>query len=177
MKVRIATVLFAAWFLAMAGPAAPVIAGMGTHRAIAVLHPTEGSNVNGTVVFAEVDGGVQVIAELQGLSPGNHGFHIHEFGDCSAPDATSAGGHFNPMGSPHAGPEDAVRHAGDLGNILAGSDGKARLEWVDPVLRLSGQDSVVGRAVVVHAGEDDLASQPSGNAGPRVACGVVGFAK
>ena len=82
-----------------------------------MLHPTAGSKVGGTVTFTEVADGVQVHADLTGLGPGNHGFHVHEFGDCSAPDAMSAGGHFNPTNEPHAGPDDAARHVGDMGNV------------------------------------------------------------
>ena len=89
----------------------------GPNKAVAVLSPASGSAVKGTVTFTKVEGGVKVVADLEGLTPGDHGFHIHQFGDCSAPDATSAGGHFNPHGAPHAGPTAEIRHAGDLGNI------------------------------------------------------------
>ena len=146
-------------------------------RAIAVLVPTAGNHVTGTVVFTQTPGGLRVVADVSGLTPGKHGFHVHEFGDCSAPDGMSAGGHYNPSGMPHSAPTAGHRHAGDLGNLVAGPDGKAHLEWVDPVLGLEGPASVIGRSVVVHEKEDDLKSQPTGNAGPRVACGVIGVAK
>ena len=146
-------------------------------KAIAVLHPASGSQVMGTVTFTKTDGGMQVVADITGLTPGQHGFHIHEFGDCSAPDATSAGGHFNPSKNPHAGHDDAKRHEGDLGNIEADSSGKAHLELTDKMMTMSGEKSIIGRGVIVHEKADDLKTQPTGNAGGRVACGVIGIAK
>jgi superoxide dismutase, Cu-Zn family len=146
-----------------------------TH-AVAVLHPTYGNNVSGEVRFSEVEGGVRVTAELRGLKPGKHGFHIHALGDCSAPDGTSSGGHYNPMGKAHGGPDSAERHVGDLGNITADKSGRASYDRVDRYLSLKGPYSIVGHAVIVHAGEDDFVSQPTGNAGARVACGVIGIA-
>lgn len=147
-----------------------------TH-AVAVLHPTQGNGVEGTVHFMAVPGGVSVKATVKGLAAGAHGFHVHEFGDCTAADGASAGGHFNPTAHPHAGPTDPVRHAGDLGNVTAASDGTATLEWTDPQMKLEGAEGVIGHAVIVHANPDDLKTQPSGNAGARVACGVIGVAK
>jgi Cu-Zn family superoxide dismutase len=146
-------------------------------KAIAVLHPASGSQVMGTVTFTKTDGGIQVVADITGLTPGQHGFHIHEFGDCSAPDATSAGGHFNPSKNPHAGHDDVKRHEGDLGNIEADSSGKAHLELTDKMMTMSGEKSIIGRGVIVHEKADDLKTQPTGNAGGRVACGVIGVAK
>src|SRR5437879_12267120 len=96
-------------------------------KAVAVLHPTAGSKVNGTVTFTEEADGVRVRAEITGLTPGNHGFHIHEFGDCSAADASSAGAHFNPTNNPHAGPDAAERHVGDMGNVEAEDRKSTRL--------------------------------------------------
>jgi Cu-Zn family superoxide dismutase len=141
--------------------------------AVAQLAPTDGSSVSGTVRFFAEERGVRVIADLTGLIPGEHGFHVHENGDCSAPEASSAGGHFNPQGAKHGGREDAERHVGDMGNITAKADGTAHLEYVDPHLSLLGDTSIIGRAVIVHAGRDDQQSQPSGDAGARVACGVI----
>ena len=147
-------------------------------KAIAVLHPTAGSKVSGTVTFTEVADGVQFQAEITGLTPGNHGFHIHEFGDCSAPDATSAGAHFNPTGKSHAGPDALERHVGDMGNVEADASGTAKLDYVDHQISLTNdQESVIGRSVVVHAKADDLKSQPAGDSGTRIACGVIGRAK
>jgi superoxide dismutase, Cu-Zn family len=145
-------------------------------RAIAVMHATEGNDVSGTVTFEQTDGGVRVQANLSGLSPGAHGFHVHQWGDCSASDGESAGGHFNPTGAPHAGPEGHPRHVGDLGNIEAGDDGNASYDRVDEHLRFEGAHSVLGRALIVHADPDDLTSQPTGGAGARLACGVIGVA-
>lgn len=146
-------------------------------KAVAVLHPTTGNNVMGTVTFTKSGDEVKVVADLTGLTPGKHGFHIHEFGDCSSPEAMSAGGHFNPTHHQHGAPDAADRHAGDLGNIEADASGKARLELTDKVLKLDGPDSIVGHAVIVHEKADDFKTQPTGNAGARVACGVIGVAK
>ena len=146
-------------------------------KAVAAVHPTEGSGVHGTVTFTKSDGALRVVADIEGLTPGKHGFHLHEYGDCSAPDATSAGGHFNPDGQAHSGPTAAERHCGDLGNLTAAADGRAHLDWTDPLLSFGGVHSIIGLAVILHAGEDDLTSQPTGNAGGRVACGVIGVAK
>lgn len=145
--------------------------------AVSVLHPTEGNKVHGTVWFKQTDEGVQVTAKVEGLTPGKHGFHIHQFGDATAPDGTSAGGHFNPMKADHAGPMTEMRHAGDLGNLVADDEGVATYEWTDPDLKFHGPTSFIGRGVVVHAGEDDLKSQPTGAAGARVAVGVIGVAE
>jgi len=147
-------------------------------KAIAVLQATPGNKVNGTVTFTEVADGVQVQADITGLTPGKHGFHVHEFGDCSAADASSAGGHFNPTHQPHAGPDAAARHVGDMGNIEADVAGTAKLNYVDHEISLTKeQSSIIGRSVVVHAKPDDLKSQPAGDSGARVACGVIGIAK
>ncbi len=120
---------------------------------------------------------MKITAKLSGLTEGAHGFHVHEFGDCSAPDGSSAGGHFNPAGAPHAGPADLHRHAGDMGNVTAGKDGMATIEYVDAQASFDGPSSILGRGVIVHANPDDLKTQPTGNAGGRIACGVVGVVK
>lgn len=146
-------------------------------KAIAVLHPTKGSNVEGVVTFTKTGGEVKVVADLTGLTPGEHGFHIHEFGDCSSADGKAAGGHFNPTNNPHAGHDAEKRHAGDLGNIEADSAGKAHLELTDKMMTMSGENSIIGRGVIVHEKVDDLKTQPTGDAGGRVACGVIGIAK
>lgn len=146
-------------------------------KAMAIMNPTEGSKVKGVVSFAKEGGGVRIIADIQGLAPGPHGFHIHEFGDCSSPDAASAGGHFNPGDMPHGAPGADKRHAGDLGNIEADKNGHARLEVTDNKISFSGPNSIIGRSIVVHAQADDYKSQPTGNSGARVACGVIGIAK
>lgn len=147
-------------------------------RAVAVIHSTEGNETWGTVEFTKVDEGVRVVAEVSGLKPNQkHGFHIHEWGDCSDHKARSAGGHYNPEGAPHGGPDDEKRHVGDLGNIEADEEGKGRYERVDSHLKLTGEHSIIGRAVMVHEGEDDLKSQPTGDAGGRIGCGTIGIAE
>jgi superoxide dismutase, Cu-Zn family len=149
-------------------------------RARAVLEPTAGSSVRGSVEFVTGGhGGLTIEATLAGLTPGRHGLHIHEIGDCSAPDASSAGDHFAPRGQRHGAPSDppAERHAGDLGNITANDAGIAATTMADPQLQLSGEFGIVGRALIVHADADDLQSQPSGESGDPVACGVIELAE
>lgn len=141
--------------------------------AVAVMSPTQGSDVKGQVTFIEETQGIRVTANLTGLEPGKHGFHIHENGDCSAPDASSAGGHWNPTMRNHGAPTSAQHHIGDLGNILADENGVVRFERVFPFLTFSGENSILGKAVIVHQKPDDLESQPSGAAGKRMACGVI----
>ena len=145
---------------------------------VSVMHPTMGNMAEGVVRFFKTDDGVRVVAEIHNLAPNSaHGFHIHEFGDCTAPDGVSAGGHFNPHDQPHAGPDDDERHAGDMGNLVADENGTAEIDYVDPVLSFSGSDSILGRGIIVHAGEDDLETQPTGDAGARLSCGVIGVAQ
>lgn len=143
-------------------------------KASAVVNPTEGNKTWGNITFTETPDGVQVVANVQGLLPGGkHGFHIHEFGDCSAPDASSAGGHFNPTKHKHGSPNDVDRHAGDLGNLEADSQGRAVYERLDKTITLNGTDSILGKSVVIHEDEDDFKTQPSGNSGKRIACGLI----
>lgn len=143
-------------------------------KAIAVLYPTKGHNVTGVITFVKGTDGIKVTAHITGLTPGKHGFHIHEFGDCSADDGMSSGGHFNPTHMQHGAPTAGQRHAGDFGNITADSTGTANFEWIDKMITFEGPSSIIGRALIVHAAEDDLTTQPTGNAGARVACGVIG---
>lgn len=144
--------------------------------AVAKLQPTEGNTAEGEVTF-RYEGDVVVISgNITGLEPGPHGFHVHETGDCSAPDASSAGGHFNPGDAPHGSPSRPAdeHHVGDFGNIEANAEGVAHFDISEPEMSLGDHSrSVIGRAVIVHAGKDDLTSQPSGDAGARVACGVI----
>ncbi len=170
MKLAAPGVL-AVFSVAALAAAAPVT------KAIAVVNPLGTSGVSGTVTFTEAEKGVKVEAKLSGLKEGAHGFHIHEFGDCSAADGSSAGGHFNPSGEPHASPLAAQRHVGDMGNLTAGSDGTATLSYVDARASFEGASSILGRGVIVHANPDDFKTQPTGNAGGRLACGVIGVAK
>lgn len=146
-------------------------------KAICVLYPTQGNMVSGTVTFTKTDKGIKIVADIVGLSKGKHGFHIHECGDCSAADGSSACGHFNPDGKNHGSPNDSIRHVGDLGNIEADASGKAHLEFIDTTITLEGEHSIIGRSVIIHKNEDDLKTQPTGNAGGRVACGVIGISK
>ena len=148
-------------------------AARGKAGAVAKLNPTDGNTVRGEVFFSKEDEGIRVQGEIIGLTPGKHGFHIHDKGDCSAADGSSAGGHFNPSGMPHGGPKDGQRHLGDLGNINANELGIARFAYSDNRISLEGVNSIIGHAVVVHSQADDLKSQPAGNAGGRVACGVI----
>lgn len=145
-------------------------------QAVAVMMPTEGSEVEGVVTFTQTADGMLVEAEISGLTPGDHGFHIHQYGDLRKSDGTSAGGHYNPQGHDHAGPEDDMRHVGDLGNITADENGNATYKRVDANLKFYGETNILGRGVIIHAGEDDLTSQPTGAAGAREAMGVIGVA-
>lgn len=141
--------------------------------AIAQLKPTQGHAVTGTVRFLQQEGGVQVSAAVTGLTPGKHGFHVHEKGDCSDPEGKSAGGHFNPGGHSHGAPGSATHHVGDLGNLEADENGNATLEQHLHGLQLTGEHGLIGRGLIVHADADDMSTQPTGNAGARVACGVI----
>jgi len=141
--------------------------------AVAEMTPLGGSTVKGKVSFRPVAGSVEVEVDLSGITSGPRGFHIHEKGDCSAPDGSSAGGHFNPGGKAHGSPRDTERHAGDLGNLQVDKDGNAKFRFIDPQLKLSGADSIVGRSVIVHEKADDLKTKPTGDAGGRVACGEI----
>jgi Cu-Zn family superoxide dismutase len=168
--------------LALAAAAGLALAGLaltpkdsGTATARALIEPKSGSKVTGTVTFTELStGGVRIHAHVENAPPGTHGFHIHEKGDCSDPEAKSAGGHFNPGNTEHAGPMDAKHHAGDLGNIEVKSNGKGDLEVSSNMLTVRpGPNSVVGRSVVFHEKADDFKTQPTGNAGGRLGCGVI----
>lgn len=158
---------------AAASPAATQAASAATARA--TLESRSGSTVHGTATFTEEAGGrVHVVVHVENAPPGTHGLHVHEKGDCSDPEAKSAGGHFNPGAQPHAGPTAEHRHAGDLGNIEIGSNGTGDLDVRTDLLTVRpGASSVVGRAVIFHEKADDLATQPTGNAGGRLACGEV----
>ncbi|NND60454.1 MAG: superoxide dismutase family protein [Gammaproteobacteria bacterium] len=144
--------------------------------AYAEVAAASGSSVRGKVTLSEEGSQVKVTGRVAGLTPGEHGFHVHETGDCSATDGSSAGGHFNPDGASHGAPtaDHDLRHTGDLGNITANAEGVAIIDLVADKLTVSpGPHSVVGRAVIVHANADDLQSQPSGAAGTRIGCGVI----
>ena len=142
--------------------------------AVADLAATAGNATTGTVTFTQKGDKVVVVAKVAGLAPGNHGFHIHEKGDCSSADGMSAGGHFNPLGKPHAHPSTMDRHAGDMPMLTADAAGNAALTTeLDVVTVGSGATDVVGKGVIVHKDPDDFKTQPTGNSGARVACGVI----
>jgi superoxide dismutase, Cu-Zn family len=155
------------------GPAGSSKGGAPRLHATAALYPTKGNVAIGTVLFSEEDGKVIVLVDMHGLPPGLHGFHLHEKGDCSAPDAMSAGGHFNPDGDPH-GPQSGPHHAGDFPALKADESGVAKAMFTVSGLTVSaGPHSVVGKALIVHRDPDDYTTQPTGNSGARIACGVV----
>ena len=170
---------------AVAGGGDPGLGDEARTATVQITTPGGASTgVSGTVRFTELDEGVYLSYEIAGLAPGQHGFHVHEGASCAAADTDgdgapeaggAAGGHFNPMDSPHGAPSDEpeARHAGDLGNIVADADGLAVGGREDGVLTFDGETSLVGRAMMVHAGADDLVSQPGGDAGARVGCGVI----
>jgi Cu-Zn family superoxide dismutase len=153
---------------------APAPSAVPARTATAIVQGLDSSPVKGIVLFTAVPGGVEIDAEITGLTPGRHGFHIHEFGDCSGRAAAAAGPHFNPEGNPHGAPGTARAHAGDLGNLTADAGGRALLKLVSHALTLDGGPSgVVGRSVVVHEKPDNLKSQPAGDAGGGIGCGVI----
>ena len=143
--------------------------------ALAKLDPTKGNTASGTVTFTQIGDKVRVEASISGLKPNaDHGFHVHEKGDCSSGDGMSTGGHFNPLGKPHGHHEGMERHAGDLPTLKSDAAGNAKLSVIMDVISVSpGQTSVVGRGMIVHRDPDDYKTQPTGNAGPRIACAVI----
>lgn len=159
--------------------AAALVAACGTFsppgpKAVAALEPTRGNTASGTVTFQQAADKVEVHAKLSGLKPNQeHGFHVHEKGDCSSGDGLSTGGHFNPNGKPH-GPQDAEHHAGDMPAIKADANGNADASFVLGGVTIgSGPTDLIGRGLIVHAGPDDYRTQPTGNSGGRIACGVI----
>lgn len=151
---------------------------INTESAIALLYPTEGNEVNGQVTFSKmIDGRIKVNVEVYNLSPGLHGFHVHEFGDCSSSDGKSAGGHFFTEHDHHGALDEMETHIGDLGNLDANKDGVAKATFITDKLSFSGKGSIIGRGLIVHDGADDTKTQPTGAAGGRVACGVIGVSK
>jgi Cu-Zn family superoxide dismutase len=150
------------------------------NTAVAVIYPTKGNSVSGLITFTKTgDASIHIHGTITGLEPNStHAFHIHEFGDASAPDGMSAGGHYNPEHHMHGGPNSPEHHAGDLGNLTADASGTATIDMdVDGVSIAGLKDPIIGRGVVIHAKPDDLVSQPVGNAGGRIGVGVIGIAK
>ena len=149
--------------------------GMGTKpSAVADLQPTTGNTARGQVTFTQDGDSVRVSARLTGLKPGaEHGFHVHEKGDCSSGDGMSTGGHFNPDAKPH-GPQNAPHHAGDMPAVVADAYGNATSAFTLKGVSIgSGAADLVGRGLIVHRDPDDYRTQPTGNAGPRIACAVI----
>lgn len=146
------------------------------HRAVANLAAASGSLVSGKLTLIPMAGGVHASGDIGGLAPNStHGFHVHETGDCSTADASSAGGHFNPTASAHGKAQASLHHAGDIDNIVADASGVAHVNAHLMGVALGGgaSNDIAGRAVVVHAAPDDYRSQPAGNSGARIACGVI----
>jgi Cu-Zn family superoxide dismutase len=164
------TIVLSALSVALLGGCATLLSGPS---ASTDLLARSGSTVSGTVNFTETEGRLRVEARVTGLTPGEHGFHIHEVGDCSAPDASSAKGHFNPTAKAHGHHAGDEHHGGDMPNLIANAQGEAKYSAELRGLSLSGANGVVGRSVVIHADPDDYKSQPAGNSGKRVACGVI----
>lgn len=144
-------------------------------RAAAALAPTTGNTTAGTVQFAQAGGKVKVSGEVRGLKPNaEHGFHVHEKGDCSSGDGMSTGGHFNPDGKGHGQHGAGVHHAGDLPSLRADASGVARFSFESSTITIgAGANDVVGKGLIVHRDPDDYRTQPTGNAGPRLACAVI----
>jgi Cu-Zn family superoxide dismutase len=175
---RFSSLLAAALLLAACGgssskPAAEPTTPLGA-EGVAVLESRSGSTTTGEARLVDRGDSVEITLTVAGASPGNHGVHIHMVGDCSAPDASSAGDHFNPDTHQHGAPGVSEHHAGDLGNIEVGDDGTGTLTLVQPEVTLGeGGRSIAGRAVVVHEKADDFQTQPTGDSGGRIACGVI----
>ena len=164
---------------ALCSLAAVALVGCASHlsgnRATAKLEPTRGNTANGTVTFVQTGDGVQVSGEVRGLKPGaEHGFHVHEKGDCSSGDGMSTGGHFNPTAKPHGAHGAAEHHTGDLPSLKADKYGVAAFSFVSKPISVGGPTTdIVGKGLIVHRDPDDYQTQPTGNAGPRLACAVI----
>jgi len=164
LAVLVASTLFGCASTSVDGPVA-----------VAMLEATKGNQTTGTVSFTQTGNKVRIVADVKGLKAGaEHGFHIHEKGDCSSGDGMSTGGHFNPGGKGHAHPSAAERHAGDLPALAADASGNAKLSITLDLLTVAGgPNSVIGRGLIVHRDPDDYKTQPTGNSGPRIACAVI----
>ncbi len=139
----------------------------------AVISPLGDNKIRGKVTFTKTPDGVKIIADIDGLTPGEHGFHVHEFGECGGKDGAAAGAHFNPAHSKHGGPDSAERHVGDLGNLVADENGHAHYERVDKLIQLQGKNSILGRSIIIHADKDDYETQPAGASGAKIGCGII----
>ena len=156
------------------------IAALGTfsprkteiREAFADIKSFKGDQIKGKITFTKVPEGIKIVADVDGLTPGRHGFHVHEFGNCSD-DGAATGSHFNPTNKKHGGPDSPERHVGDLGNLVANDKGHAHYERVDKIIALEGENSILGRSIVVHADPDDYTTQPTGASGNKIACGII----
>ena len=171
------TVLLAACAAApqrSAAPAAPVAKRQASEAAVN-LASASGSLVSGRLVLAPLSDGLHLRGEVGGLMPGSrHGFHIHEKGDCSSGDGMSAGGHFNPGGKPHGHHGKGEHHTGDLPSLKADANGTVSFQFESRSIRVgSTANDIVGKGLIVHRDPDDYTTQPTGNAGPRLACAVI----
>jgi superoxide dismutase, Cu-Zn family len=161
---------------ATAAPAEKTAEPAAAAEAVAQIAPTQGNTVTGSLALAQSPQGVHITGTVQGLKPdAEFGFHVHEKGDCTAPDGSSAGGHFNPTQAQHGNPTSATHHAGDMLNIKSDAQGIAQVDVTAAGTSLHGDSGtdVLGKAIVIHEGPDDYTTQPSGNSGKRVACGVI----
>jgi Cu-Zn family superoxide dismutase len=176
--LKLSFLIFPLGFLACAQKPVQKKSGEPVFYAVAEIRPTLGNKASGKVVFAEAFGTVKVDGAFTGLDKNSkHGFHIHEFGDCSAPDGASAGGHYNPEGHVHGDVTSEMHHAGDLGNIVTDAKGNGTVHMEVKNISVAGLlNPIVGRGVIIHKNPDDLISQPTGGAGPRIGCGVIGAA-
>ena len=148
----------------------------GINQAVAVMSPTAGNSARGVVRFTQTSAGVVVVADIEGLKPNqSHAIHVHQFGDITGTDGKKTGGHYNPEKHDHALPAESMRHAGDLGNLSSDGDGRAHYEITVTNASLVGKNPILGRGVIIHAKVDD-GGQPTGNAGSRIAQGVIGIA-
>jgi len=144
-----------------------------TVSAIAVISGNTPDGITGTIRFTRLKKGVRITGEIYGLTPGKHGFHIHEKGLCDRPDFTTAGPHFNPDSMKHGSTHSEQRHAGDFGNIIADDYGVAKFTYIDYSISFKGKNSIIGRSAMIHDKEDDLKTDPSGNSGGRIGCGII----
>ncbi len=155
-----------------------LVAPKDIRKAIVVIKRLKGDETLGQLHFVDAGDGVRVVGKITGLkNNAEQAIHIHEFGDCSAEDGMSAGPHYNPSGAPHGGPEGKHQHVGDLGNLKTNKLGEVEYISTFKFLSLVGPSNIAGRSVIIHADRDDLKSQPAGNAGGRIACGVIGYEK
>lgn len=171
MKIRFAFALSSLAVVALAG----CVSHLSGNRATAKLEPTRGNTATGTVTFVQTGDGVQVSGEIRGLKPdAEHGFHVHEKGDCSSGDGMSTGGHFNPTAKPHGSHGAGEHHTGDLPSVKADKYGVAAFSFVSRSISVGGPTTdIVGKGLIVHRDPDDYKTQPTGNAGPRLACAVI----